>query len=146
MHVQEDRHSSFLCRGENPFLRRRDFRPMRRVRPVTIMILWQRVLAAIAGGDMVNVHDRHEIHIGILPQPFRRFVIPAQPLGKTNGDPAPAYFEGVLASEHPDHRPPRCRLVTFADDQPLNRTAFKRFCQREFLRERMVVSHSFNKR
>src|SRR5262245_66330861 len=87
---------------QQAFLRRGDFGVVRHVRPVTVMILWDLLLAAVAGGRAVDVHDRHDIDLALFAKPLGPPLVAGQPLGRAAADPARARFPGVLAGLQPD--------------------------------------------
>ena len=64
-----------------------DLGVVRLVGPVAVVVLRQALLAAVAGGRVVDVHDRHDRDLALLAQAPGPRIVAGQPLGQRRGRP-----------------------------------------------------------
>src|SRR5258707_8130781 len=83
-----------------------DLGVMRLVGPIAVVVLRQGLLPSISGGRAVDVHDRDNVNLALLPQTSGPRIVARKPLRRAAADPATARFPSVLASLQPDRQPP----------------------------------------
>ena len=83
-------------------LRRGHFGIDRLVVPVAIVVVRVCFLAAVAGRDVVHVHDRHDEDFRMLPQPGASASSLDEPLDQAARDPTRTALPGMLPCLHPE--------------------------------------------
>src|SRR5262245_13116752 len=131
--IDEQRQPLLAGQSQQVFLGGCDFGVVRHVGPVAVVVLWDLLLAAVARGGAVDVHDRHDVDLAPLAEPLGPQLVAGQPLGRAAADPACAGFPGVLPGLHPDRRAVLLVAVALLQSQRGTRTPAARPGQLEGL-------------